>query len=77
MFDHYSGYLIGMHAFGWLFWSMLIAVLIFLAVRSARTPFDSTAPKETAHDILKRRLAAGEISPEDYEQRKALLDRDR
>jgi uncharacterized membrane protein len=26
--------------------------------------------------VLQRRLASGEITPEEYEQRKALLDRD-
>lgn len=76
MFDHYSSYMIGMHAFGWLFWSALVAVLIFLGVRSSRQ-VDNTTAKESPLDILKRRLAAGDITPEDYEQRKALLDRDK
>ena len=53
-----------------LFWGGLI-VLVVWAVRgfSGRRP----AGADSALDILRRRLAAGEISPEDYEQaRKAL-----
>ena len=33
-------------------------------------------PRETPHEVLRRRLAAGEITTDEYEQRKALLGRD-
>jgi uncharacterized membrane protein len=33
-------------------------------------------PRETPHEVLRRRLASGEIAPMEYEERKALLDRD-
>jgi putative membrane protein len=71
----------GYGSFGWpwpgliwlvaalLFWAGLIALLVW-AVRSSagsrRTP-------DTAREMLQRRLAAGEISEEDYERIKRIL----
>lgn len=52
-----------------LFWGGLIALLVW-AVRS------STAPRsrpDTAMEVLRRRLAAGEITPEEYEHIRRLL----
>ncbi len=60
----------GMHGAWWIFWILLIGVIVFVAWgrRGQR--------RETPHDVLQRRLAAGEVTPEEYEKRKALLDRD-
>jgi len=69
-----GGYMIGMHWFWWLFWVAVVAVIVFTA-RGAPVRRDKP-PRETPHDVLRRRLAAGEITTEEYEQRKALLDRD-
>ena len=33
-------------------------------------------PRETPHEALRRRLASGEVGTDEYEKRKALLDRD-
>ena len=33
-------------------------------------------PRESAHELLQRRLASGDITAEEYEKRKALLERD-
>ena len=64
----------GMHGLWWLFWIGLIGVLVFYRWGS---PNDKRRPlRESPLDVLKRRLASGEIAPEQYEQRKALLDRD-
>ena len=64
----------GMHGLWWLFWMGLIGVLVFYRWGS---PNDKHRPlRESPLDVLKRRLASGEIEPEQYEQRKALLDRD-
>jgi putative membrane protein len=52
-----------------LFWGGLIALLVW-AVRS------STAPRrrpDTAMEVLRRRLAAGEITSEEYEHIRQLL----
>ena len=64
----------GMHGLWWIFWLVLIGVLVFvvwgLSSQARR------GSRETPHETLQRRLAKGEIAPEDYEKRKALLDRD-
>lgn len=71
---HDGGYMVGMHAWWWLFWVILIGVL-FVAQRGG-----SSRRQRAGHDspsaVLQRRLAAGEITPQQYEERKTLLDRD-
>lgn len=61
----------GMHAFWWLFWVILIVVLF-----SYFTPVPRSRPRETPLELLQKRYAAGEISSEEYEERKARLERD-
>ena len=51
-----------------LIWGALIAVAIW-GVRALTTPRNSG----DAMDALRRRLAAGEISPEDFEKTKRIL----
>lgn len=71
---HDGGYMVGMHAWWWLFWVILIGVLFAsLRGRSARR---QRAGHESPSAVLQRRLAAGEITPQQYEERKASLDRD-
>ena len=71
---HDSTYMLGMHWFWWLFFLALLAALFFAPwgypVRRNRPA------RESPHEVLRRRLAAGEITPQEYQQRKALLDRD-
>lgn len=62
----------GMHGLWWIFWVVLIVVLVF--VGWGRRAEGRREPRETPQEILQRRLASGEVSPEDYEKRKALLD---
>jgi putative membrane protein len=64
---------IGMHFFWWMFWIILI-----VAASSTFTPVPRSQAKSgsRALDILQRRFAAGDVSPEDYEQRRAVLERD-
>jgi len=64
----------GMHGLWWFFWLALIGVLVFYGWGSPSAK--RRRPHETPLDVLQRRLASGEIAPEQYEQRKALLDRD-
>ncbi|CDS52737.1 hypothetical protein [Polaromonas sp. CG9_12] len=74
MFHDYGYYMVGMHAFWWLFWLLLILLILFGGWgRSGRRQDRS---RETPHEILRRRLASGEIKTEEYAQRKALLDQD-
>lgn len=59
-----------------LFWASLIALLIW-AVRSAaaprRAPDAVPRTSQTAMEVLRRRLAAGEISPEEFDRIQQLL----
>ena len=77
MYD--GGYTVGgMHGLWWLFWLVLLAALLFgswgrLGGRRNRSRETS---RDTPHELLHRRLAGGEITPAEYEERKSLLDRD-
>ena len=61
----------GMHFIWWAFWILLI-VTAFTTV----TPVPKSQLKsgERALDVLRRRLAAGHVSIEEYERRKAVLE---
>lgn len=65
----------GMHLFWWLFWIILIVLLLWLPGPLARNR--ARGSRETPLEILQRRYAAGEISTEEYEDRKSRLERDR
>lgn len=69
-----SFYMGGMHGLWWLFWIVLIGALVYAAW--GRPSGRRRGSRETPHDVLRRRLASGEIDAQEYEQRKALLDRD-
>ena len=65
----------GMHLFWWAFW-----ILLIVSFFSLLTP----VPRKQAHlyrltplEILQRRYAGGQISTDEYEERKARLERDK
>jgi len=62
-----------MHFIWWLFWVVLIATA-FTTVTPV--PKNQLRSGERALDILRRRYAAGQVSAEEYERRKAVLERD-
>ncbi len=66
----------GMHWGWWLFWVtfILIVVLAFSRGLRGRTG-QSAAETDTPLDSLKRRYAAGDITTEEYEERRARLDK--
>jgi putative membrane protein len=66
-----GGWFWGMHLFWWLFWFIIIAIFFSLL-----TPVPRHKARETPLQILQRRYAAGEISSDEYEERKARLQRD-
>jgi putative membrane protein len=71
----WSGSFFGMTFLWWLFW-----VILIVAFFSIVTPVPRREAKRTRVsplDILQRRYAAGELSTEEYEQRRAILLRDR
>jgi putative membrane protein len=66
-----GGWFWGMHLFWWLFWLAVIAV--FFAVLR---PVPRHRARETPLQILQRRYAAGEISTDEYLERKKRLEED-
>ena len=61
----------GMHLFWWIIW---IILLIWIFV----TPWDipgQRTKKDTPLDILKKRFAKGEITKEEYEEKKEFLSK--
>lgn len=66
--------MMGMHALWWAFWIAVVLALLFWG--RGGYPARRDRPRETPHEMLRRRLANGEISTQEYEQRKSLLDRD-
>ena len=73
MFDN-SGYMVGMHGFWWMFWLLLVGGLIFFGWGNPSVR--ASALRESPHEVLRRRLAKGELTPAQYEEHKVLLDRD-
>jgi putative membrane protein len=70
-----GGYMMGgMHGLWWLFWLVLFGVIIF--GRWGRLGERRNRSLDTPHELLHRRLANGDITPAEYEERKSLLDRD-
>lgn len=65
--------MMGMHAVWWVFWVGLVVTMLFWGGGSSAR---KGKPRETPHEALRRRLASGEVSTDEYEKRKALLDRD-
>lgn len=52
----------------------LVAAAVYLGVRAARSnPRRAPLEADSARALLDRRLAAGEIGPEDYYEREAVL----
>jgi putative membrane protein len=64
----------GMHFFWWMFWVLLIVSFFSLAFPVPRSRMRLYLDDPLA--ILRRRYAAGEITTEDYEDRKARIERD-
>lgn len=73
-FDH-GDFMGGMHAMWWVFW-LVVALVVSLAVWSPQRRHRPSGDGASPLDILQRRLARGEMTPEAYEQAKAILDRD-
>jgi putative membrane protein len=59
---------------GPLFWLLLIVGIVFLArARSGRPPWIG-GDRETGIDVLERRFAEGELSLEEYRERRSVLE---
>ena len=64
----------GMHALWWLFWVVMLVVFFSLLTPVPRN--EARRQRQTPLEILQRRYAAGEISTQEYEERKAKLQAD-
>lgn len=68
-----EGHMIGM-GFGWFFWILLIAVVIWVVVRATgqQNPSGDSSKNtdESARELLDKRYARGEIDEEEYTRRK-------
>ncbi|MGE0886668.1 MAG: SHOCT domain-containing protein [Blastocatellales bacterium] len=65
----------GMHAFWWFFWLLIIVVFFWLT--ASRSGERESNNRETPLELLQRRYAAGEITTEEYEERKIHLKQDK
>ena len=71
--DMYESYFWGMHVFWWIFWVALIIIAVFTFRGRPRNMPGDAGPLE----ILQRRYVNGEISKEEYEEKKAVLEQER
>jgi len=70
VFIFYNGYYFGgMHIIWWIIWILFI-IWVFV------TPFFycSVRNRDTSYDILRKRFAAGEITKEEYQEAKRVLE---
>lgn len=66
-----SWWFLGMHVFWWIFWAALL-IWAYRWVISVLKRQDSPK-RETSLELLQRRYAAGEMSTQEFEERKARL----
>ena len=74
MFNDSGYYMGGMRGAWWLFWIALIGVVFFYGW--VRPSEQRQRLGEKPIETLRQRFARGEITPEQYEEHKAVLDRD-
>ena len=70
MYDGYHFW--GMHLIWWFVWLMFI---FWIFATPYYVPFQQKK-KDSPLDILKRRLASGEIKTEEYQEKKKILESD-
>lgn len=74
MFDGmHDGWMWGMHWLWWAFWLIAIAAVVWAVSRGSQA---ESHRDETPLEVLRRRYAEGEISTEEYEERKRRLQSD-
>jgi putative membrane protein len=70
--NHMMGY--GGGILLWFLFLILVAVVAYLVIQSTRSRTGDGTHRETAMEILKKRFARGEITKEEYEERKRILE---
>ena len=66
----YDGHFGGMHLIWWIIWFVFIVWIFFIP---GDIPYQKTK-KESPLEILKKRFAKGEISKEEFEESKKVLN---
>lgn len=66
---------LGMHVFWWIVWAVLLVWAYRWATSSVKR--QETRGRETPLEVLQRSYAVGDLSSQEYEDRKAKLMRDR
>jgi putative membrane protein len=69
---YYGYHFLGMHILWWIFWLFFLCWIFLTPWYVPGRPYH----KDTPLDILKRRLASGAITKEDYEERRKILEGD-
>ena len=67
-----GNYFVGMHLFWWLLW----IIFIFIIFGWFRPVPKAMIRRDSPFDILNRRLATGEITTEEYQEKKKILEDD-
>lgn len=62
--------------FGWIFWIIIIALIVWLLIRQSNSDKQNVLPpgQESPLDLLKKRYAKGEITREQFLQMKNDLE---
>jgi putative membrane protein len=60
--------------FNMILWILIVGLIIYAVLRLFSKPFEKK--EDSAYVILRERFARGDISEEEYEQRKLALQRD-
>lgn len=72
--QHGPDWIWGAHWLWWGFWVLVVVSLGILIVRLFSSTQMRTGAPEDALEILRRRYARGEISTEEYDERRAKLE---
>ena len=72
MFNDDGFYMGGIHGLWWIFCVALIGALVYYLWW--RPSDQRRRPRDTPQQVLQRRLANGDITPDEYEKHKAVLD---
>lgn len=68
--QHHMG---GMHWGWWVFWAAVLVLALWLILRGRMPPKTTPRSDESPLEMLERLYAAGEISSEEFEERRARL----
>lgn len=70
---HMMDYMMGGGWFMWIFLLIIIGVVVYMLMNMNKTKYRDREGSETPLDILKRRYANGDITQEEYEEKKRNL----